>query len=99
MPSILEVSRELLRRSPRPPTVELPADVDSTDVALDARVSALEENERRQAELIKAMADQLAQLTTAVTALHEHTRRLLIGLGVTAAVAVSVLVLAVRGMF
>src|SRR5262245_10809185 len=81
MPSILDVSRELLKRSRRPPAATPPATLEAhpADAALAARISALEENERRQAELVTNMADQLAQLTTAVTALHQQTRRLLMG--------------------
>jgi uncharacterized coiled-coil protein SlyX len=98
MPSILEVSRELLKRSRRPPPADPPARVDSVaaSTALEARVNTLEENERRQAELVTSMADQLAQLTTAVTALHERTRRLLLGQVATAVIAVAALVLALR---
>jgi hypothetical protein len=61
-----------------------------------ARISTLEENERRQAELVTSMAEQLAQLTTAVTALHERTRRLLLGQVAIAVVAVVALVLVLR---
>jgi len=93
MPSILEVSRELLKRT------RAPGDAPGREAGgagLEARISTLEENERRQAELVKTMADQLAQLTTAVTALHAQTRRLLIGQVVTAALAVVSLVFALR---
>jgi hypothetical protein len=72
VPSIVDVSRELLKRTKAtPPPAEralLPAD--SHELA--ARVIALEENERRQAELISKMADQLAGLTRAVTILHRR---------------------------
>jgi uncharacterized coiled-coil protein SlyX len=98
MPSILEVSRELLKRSRRPLPAEPPAPVESlpATAAVEGRISALEENERRQAELVTSMAEQLAQLTTAVTALHERTRRLLLGQVTTAVVAVVALVLVLR---
>ncbi|MDB6042639.1 MAG: hypothetical protein JWM63_1190 [Gammaproteobacteria bacterium] len=98
MPSILEVSRELLKRSRRPPPAEPPAPVESVPAtaAFEGRISTLEENERRQAELVTSMAEQLAQLTTAVTALHERTRRLLLGQVATAVVAVVALVLVLR---
>ena len=98
MPSILEVSRELLKRSRRPPAAEPPARVESLSAtaALELRTSTLEENERRQAELVTSMAEQLAQLTTAVTALHGQTRRLLLGQVATGVVAVVALVLALR---
>jgi uncharacterized coiled-coil protein SlyX len=97
MPSILEVSRELLKRSRRPSAGESPARLDVPPAsALEARISALEENERRQAELVTSMADQLAQLTTAVTALHGQMRLLIFGQVAAAVVAVIALVLALR---
>jgi hypothetical protein len=98
MPSILELSHELLKRSRRPPPTEPPirADRASASVALETRVSALEENERRQAELVTNMADQLAQLTAAVTALHRQSRRLVLSQAGTAIVAVIALILALR---
>ena len=100
MPSILEVSRELLKRTRRSPPSELPSLADDSAppsaTALEARVVALEENERRQAELIKSMADQLAQLADAATALHRLTRWLIAGVGVAAVIAVAALVFALR---
>lgn len=98
MPSILEVSRELLKRSRRlaPEETPPPTDIVPASPALDVRVTALEENERRQAELVTSMADQLAQLTTAVTTLHGHVRRLVAGLVITTIIAVAAIVLAVR---
>jgi hypothetical protein len=98
MPSILDVSRELLRRTRR-----LPADepVPGTDLvpagaSLEPRVRALEENERRQAELVNSMADQLAQLTNALGALHGQVRLLIMGQVVTAVLAIAALVVAMR---
>jgi uncharacterized coiled-coil protein SlyX len=98
MPSILEVSRELLKRSRRLPADDLPARIESAPASttLEARITQLEENERRQAELVTTMADQLAQLTTAVTALHQWTRWLLLGLIATSVLAVAALVVALR---
>jgi hypothetical protein len=98
MPSILDVSRELLKRARKTPAGELPPPSDSEQRSdpLDRRVRALEENERRQAELVKTMADQLAQLADAATALHKVTRWLIAGLAGSAAVAVAALVLALR---
>lgn len=97
MPSILEVSRELLKRSRRPSATGPESRVDvPASTALEARISALEENERRQAELVTTMAEQLAQLTTAVSALHTLTRRLILGEIATAILAVIALVLALR---
>jgi hypothetical protein len=99
MPSILELSRDLLKGSRRPPLTELPATVDqatSASAALAERVRVLEENERRQAELVTRIADQLAQLTNAITTLHLQTRRLFFGVIATALVAVVSVLLALR---
>ena len=60
VPSILDVSRELLRKTRTLPTP--PAEPDGGNDALSARVARLEENERRQAELINQMAEQIASL-------------------------------------
>jgi uncharacterized coiled-coil protein SlyX len=86
MPSIVDLSRELLKRTSGAQPTE----------TLEARIAALEENERRQAELVKTMADQLVQLTSAATALHRQLRLLLIGQVVTAALAIAALVIALR---
>src|SRR5262245_49043569 len=95
MPSILDVSRELLKRTRKtPPAAEGQLPVEASP--LEARISALEENERRQAELIKTMADQLAQLADAATALHRLTRWLIAVVGASVAVAVAALVFALR---
>jgi hypothetical protein len=97
MPSILEVSHELLRRTrglPRtapPSTGERPARAE-----LEARIVALEENERRHAELVNRVADQLDQLTSAVTALHRQTMTLLATQVVVALAAVAALVFALH---
>jgi hypothetical protein len=96
MPSILDVSRELLKRTRKAPAGETQLPVETGERALEARIRALEENERRQAELIKSMADQLAQLADAATALHKVTRWLMAGLVGAAIVAVVALVLALR---
>ena len=98
MPSIVEVSRELLKRTRRLPTEDAPARTDlvPAGMTLEMRIHALEENERRQAELVTSMADQLSQLTTAVTALHGHVRRLVIGQVVTAIIAVVAIAFAVH---
>lgn len=99
MPSILELSRELLKRSRRmspPPAAAAVTSGGSTTAALEARVAALEENERRQAELVTNIAEQLAQLTVAVTALHRHTRRLMLGQLCAVAIAVIATLIALR---
>jgi hypothetical protein len=64
----------------------------SAAATLEARVTALEDNGRRQAELDARMADQLAQLTSAVTALHTQIRRLMWFQIATGGVAVIALV-------
>jgi hypothetical protein len=71
VPSILEVSRELMKRTKQaPPSTQLPASPSYDDLA--ARVASLEENERRQAELVAQMAEQLAGVARAVTDLHRR---------------------------
>jgi len=102
MPSIIEVSQELLKRSRRTAAPAQPGAVAAAGGAskdtLEARIAALEENERRQAELVKAMADQLSQLATALTVLHRQTRWLIAGQIVTAAIAVAAIVVAWRAV-
>jgi len=98
MPSILELSHELVKRTRRPPSSgEVPPQKESDPAltALDERTSSLEENERKQAELVTNMAEQLEQLTTAVTALHRQWRILLAGLLATGVVALVALIVAV----
>ena len=56
---------------------------------------ALEENERKQAELISNMADQLAQLTAAATVLHKQVKRLMVGQATALVVALVALLVAV----
>jgi uncharacterized small protein (DUF1192 family) len=92
VPSILDVSRELLKRTKRPPASEDGLVVDTPD-ELGPRIAALEENERRQAELVNQMAEQNAALARAVTTLHSRLIRLGIATGVVAAIAVLALVL------
>lgn len=90
VPSILDVSRELLKRTkqlPPPDVAPVPQDADE----LIRRVLRLEENERRQAELVNEMAQQLANLTRAVTSLHRQS----LWLGGTAVVAIVVAVIAI----
>jgi hypothetical protein len=89
VPSILELSRELLNRSRRPP----PPPSDPTE-----RLAALEENDRRQTELLSRMAEQTAQLTAAVTVLHRQTRWLIVGQFLAAGIALlAVFVAVTRG--
>lgn len=100
MPSILELSHELLRRTRRLTPSEAPApatnETDPAVTALEERISRLEELERNQAELVRNMAEQLEQLTTAATALHRQGRLLVAGLAATGIVALVALVVAVR---
>ena len=94
MPTIIEVSSELLKRTRRSPSKELAAN-GALAPSLESRVAMLEETERRAAELDAKMADQLGQLTTAVTTLHTQNRRLvwlLIGTGLVAVIALVVAV-------
>ncbi|HEY7640639.1 MAG TPA: hypothetical protein VH814_13020 [Steroidobacteraceae bacterium] len=87
VPSILDVSRELMKRTKQapPPT---PALASPSYEELAARVASLEENERRQAELVAQMAEQLAGVARAVTDLHKRV------LWLTAAAAVAVILAA-----
>lgn len=90
VPSIVEVSRELLKRTKRLPAPEdapPPQNVDE----LVQRVLVLEENERRQAELVNEMAQQMSNLTRAITALHRQT----MWLGGAAIVAIVVAIVAI----
>jgi hypothetical protein len=90
VPSIVEVSRELLKRTKRlPEPGEAPVPRDPEELV--QRVLMLEENERRQAELVNQMAQQMANLTRALTALHRQT----LWLGGTAIVALIVAVVAI----
>lgn len=90
VPSILDVSRELLRKSRSAP---LPAPTGSSNPDDNAaRIARLEENERRQAELISEMAEQLAQLTRAVTVLHKRAIWLTAAMSLAIVVAVIALV-------
>lgn len=75
-PEIITISRELLQRTRRTPTTtELVRADDRSD--LHARIAALEENERRQAELVERMAEQQADLARAVFTLHRRERWLI----------------------
>jgi len=96
VPSIVEVSKELMRRTkndPVPPAA--PGTESQGDLAL--RIAALEENERRQAELVNKMAEQLAALTKAVTSLHRQATWLAVGFGVSLITALVALGIALRG--
>jgi len=96
MPTILDVSKELLKRSRRGPAApaSVPVVADPSLAGLQARVAALEENERRQAELISNMADQLAQLTAAATSLHKQVKHLMFGQAAAIVVALIAVLIA-----
>jgi hypothetical protein len=94
VPSIVDVSRELLKRTKSVPPAPPPLPGQTNDVA--ARVAALEENERRQAELVTQMADQLMQLTRAVTILHRRVIWLSAGMTI-ALLAIVATVVILRG--
>jgi predicted phage-related endonuclease len=86
VPSILDVSRELMKRTKQTPPA--PALASDSSAELAARVASLEENERRQAELVAQMAEQLAGVARAVTDLHKRV------LWLTAAAAIAVILAA-----
>lgn len=95
-PQILAVSRDLLQRTRRDAEPVQPVHP-GDDSGLARRVAALEENERRQAELVDRMAAQQAELGQAVVALHRQVRvltALSVALGLLALAAVF---LAARG--
>ena len=86
VPSILDVSRELMKRTKQAPQAPpgTPALASQSSEELAARIASLEENERRQAELVAQMAEQLAGVARAVTDLHRRV------LWLTAAAAVAI---------
>jgi len=91
VPSILDVSRELLRKTRNLPALPPAEPGERSDVVVE-RIRQLEENERRQAELINQMAEQLAQLARAVTVLHQRAIWLTVGMSVAIVVAVIAIV-------
>jgi hypothetical protein len=94
VPSILDVSRELMRRTRGAPEMPVEAQVIDDD-RLAGRIARLEENERRQAELVSQMAEQIDVLTRAVTVLHKRAQWLAIGCAVAVGAAVVAIVVAV----
>ena len=95
VPSILDVSRELMRRTRGLPAAA-PANAELIeDHSLSARVATLEDNERRQAELVNQMAEQINVLTQATTALHSRVVWLTWGCVVAVATAVIAVIMAV----
>jgi hypothetical protein len=96
VPSIVDVSRELLRKSRKQEPVPDPSAPD-IDTALVESIARLEENERRQAELVSQMAEQMDILTKALTALHLRMKWLAAGAGLAVIVASAALIVALTG--
>lgn len=94
VPSIVDVSRELLRKTRRTPELDAAPDAGSGVALLEARIKALEDNERRQAELVNQMAEQIAVLTRAVTDLQQRQLWMILGTAGSVCLAVVALVFA-----
>lgn len=94
VPSILEVSRELMKRTKQAPPAQAQALEEPTYDDLAARIASLEDNERRQAELVAQMAEQLAGIARAVTDLHRRVLWLTAAAAVAIALSVAALVVA-----
>lgn len=95
VPSILDVSRELMKRTKQTstPTPEQALEAPSYD-DLAMRIASLEDNERRQAELVAQMAEQLAGVARAVTDLHKRVLWLTAAAAVAVALSAAALVIA-----
>jgi uncharacterized sporulation protein YeaH/YhbH (DUF444 family) len=85
VPSIVDVSRELLKKNKRTAAV---SEAPQTPDDLHNRIATLEENERRQAELISQMADQLANLTQLIVVLRTRIVWLSVATAIAAAAAI-----------
>lgn len=96
VPSILDVSRELLKKTSRMPPGPPGASQPQDEAHFGMRIAALEENERRQAELVSQMAEQLAGLARAVTVLHTRVIWLTWTALASALIAIVALVMALR---
>jgi hypothetical protein len=93
-PQIIGVSRELLQRSkdlPQDAPKDAPVARTPETAALARRIAALEENERRQAELVERMAEQQAELARALVTLHRRERWLIGALVVLGALVIALL--------
>ena len=99
VPSIVDVSRELLKKTKRQPpaSIDAPLARDEDTAALLARIATLEENERRQAELVNQMAEQIAALSRAVTNLHQRSMWLVLAAAGAVAIAIAALAMAAQG--
>lgn len=93
MPSIVQVSRELMGSIQREPPIDTR---NASQAELAQRIAQLEDNERRQAELINQMAEQLAQFSQVLLIMRQRQLWLAIAAGVAAVVALVAIVLAVR---
>ena len=70
VPSLVDMSRELLKKNKRPePHPNVPP---HSLAELELRVAALEDNERKQAELVSQMAEQMAALTKLIVELRSR---------------------------
>lgn len=87
-PQIIVLSRELLQRSRREPEPSPVANPTQTRADLELRIAVLEDNERRQAELVEQMAEQQAELTRAIVALHRRERILIVVIVITLGLAI-----------
>ncbi len=85
VPSLVDVSRELLKKNKQQP---IPPDAPQTPLDLQQRIARLEENERRQAELVSQIAEQLAALTKLVVELRQRVLWLTAGMAIAIVVAV-----------
>jgi hypothetical protein len=85
VPSIVDVSRELLRKNKREP---IEPGVPHAQNEIVARIAALEENERRQAELVSQMAEQLSVLTKLAVDLRNRVLWLTAGMAIAIVIAV-----------
>lgn len=86
VPTVLQLSRELLERKQTAPAEPLKG--------LEGRVLALEEAQRREAELVHALAEQSAALAEAAETLRRHTRIVWGIASVAAALAAAALLVA-----
>ena len=96
-PQILQAARRLLGSTRPTPggtatTPTAPASAASQIDTLQQQVLALEAEQRASAVLIQSLAEQNAQLVSAIDALRVRGQRLVIGLGVLGAVTVGLLV-------
>jgi hypothetical protein len=90
-PSIVQVSRELLKQTQPAASAPPPAGHE-----LSSRVHALEQNERQQAELVAQMADQMAQMSSLLLSLRARVQWLTIGLVISLVTSAIALGLAIR---